>query len=69
MIISADALTLETHNGTLFARLGSPEFFVSRPVGQPLMHFNTCNENGSSQVWGFGFYVAASPVSKQVPQA
>lgn len=62
MNLTLSAFSLEISLGTLFARMGAREVFITRVTGQPLRFFSGRREGGNSEFWGLGFYAVTNPV-------
>lgn len=56
MTVTAPSSSIELTRGSIFARIGRREIFVTREYGQPRMVFDMHRSEDALELWGFGFY-------------
>ena len=62
MNLTIATFSLEISWGSIFARLGAREVFITREAGQPLRFFSWRREGANKEFWGLSFYGVTNPV-------
>ena len=68
MTLILSSFSLEISWGSISARLGTREVFLTREIGQPRKFFAWRHEGGNKEFWGLGFYGVVS-VGLPAPRA
>lgn len=60
MIVTTPSSSIELTRGSIYARIGHREIFITREYGQPRMMFDKHRSEDALELWGLGFYVVTN---------
>jgi hypothetical protein len=61
MTVITPSTHIELSWGSIYARIGRHEIYISRQYDQPRMYFDKYRSEDALELWGLGFYLVINP--------